>query len=169
MPPLSIRLKKHPDGSASLACVRADGSVTWQNQKGKLGTFFPPHDLTHYAVETVLDVRRAFYGLVADGWDIGDFSAPWPRGLLPAEAGEVEGIVGVLDLERRLGAPLTAEAFAEQRRMQAEAIGAKGKAPLAVTHHLTQAELMAIRTRRDDLIAQWQALPSGETMELAFG
>ena len=51
MPGLTIRLKRHPDGSASLTCTRADGSVTWQRQQGQLAIVFPPHDLTHFAID----------------------------------------------------------------------------------------------------------------------
>src|SRR5215207_7563384 len=68
-PRLTIRIKKNADGTAALTCTRADGSVTWQRQQGTQGMFFPRHDLTHFAVETVLGHRRGFYGLVADGWD----------------------------------------------------------------------------------------------------
>ncbi|HEY5060709.1 MAG TPA: hypothetical protein VII52_04185, partial [Gemmatimonadaceae bacterium] len=74
MPELIIRIKKKSDGSAALSCIRADGTTTWQQQNGKLGRFFPLHDLTHYAVESVLGFRNAFYGLVASGWDLADFA-----------------------------------------------------------------------------------------------
>ncbi|MEO6878234.1 MAG: hypothetical protein ABI205_07125, partial [Gemmatimonadaceae bacterium] len=70
MPDLLVRFKKKSDGSAALQCTRADGTVTWQRQEGELGQFFPLHDMTHLAVESVLGLRRAFYGLVAEGWDI---------------------------------------------------------------------------------------------------
>lgn len=80
MTDLIIRIRKNADGSAILSCLRADGSVTWQRQTGTHGRFFPIHDLTHYAVETVLGHRRGFYGLVAEGWNVTDFGAPWPRG-----------------------------------------------------------------------------------------
>ena len=50
-PKLNIRLKRHPDGSASITLTRADGTVTWQRQKGSLAMVFPSHDLAHYAVE----------------------------------------------------------------------------------------------------------------------
>src|SRR2546430_9090725 len=56
---LLIRIKKKSDGSAALSCLRADGSVTWQRQNGQQGRFFPLHDLTHYAVETVLGHTRS--------------------------------------------------------------------------------------------------------------
>lgn len=97
-PELLIRLKRSTDGTAALSCMRADGTVTWQRQTAALSGFFPPHDLTHYAVESTLGYRHGFFGLVADGWDISDFAAPWPRGRLPVEALEVEMAVGVVEM-----------------------------------------------------------------------
>jgi hypothetical protein len=47
---LTIRIKKNHDGTAVLSCTRADGSVTWQKQKGSNASFFPQHDLTHYSI-----------------------------------------------------------------------------------------------------------------------
>jgi hypothetical protein len=38
--------------------------------------FFAYHDLAHYAVETTLGPGQAFLGLVASGWDLGDFGSP---------------------------------------------------------------------------------------------
>ncbi|MGH8436256.1 MAG: hypothetical protein ACRERX_17645, partial [Pseudomonas sp.] len=59
---LTIRIKKGRDGPHSLVCQRADGSMTMQHHPTE---FFPLHDLIHYAVETVLNYQRGFYGLVA--------------------------------------------------------------------------------------------------------
>ena len=73
-PDLEIRLKRHADGSASITLIRADGTVTWQRHSGSLALVFPSHDLTHYAVEQPLGYAGAFFGLVADGWDISDFA-----------------------------------------------------------------------------------------------
>src|SRR5687768_3269898 len=95
---LLIKITKRTDGGYVIACVRADGSVTWQ--KGASAAFFPRHDLTHYAVETELRHRRGFFGLIAEGWDFGDFSSDWPRGRIPADAEPAELIVGLLDSER---------------------------------------------------------------------
>ena len=106
---LTIRIKKNTDGTAALSCTRADGTVTWQRQQGAQGLFFPRHDLTHYAVETVLEYRSAFYGLIATGWNISDFGPPWPRGQMPEEAGVAELIVGFLDAERASQARWSAE------------------------------------------------------------
>ena len=98
-PTLTIRLKKGADGGSSIRCTRADGTVTWQRQDPAKARFFVRHDLTHYAVETVLEHRRGFYGLLAEGWDFTDFGAPWPRGPIPADADPAELWVGFLDAE----------------------------------------------------------------------
>lgn len=140
--PLVIAIKKKSDGSASLACRRADGSVTWQRQEGAQGRFFPRHDLTHYAVETVLGMDQAFYGLVASGWGFGDFGHPWPRGPMPPEAIAAELIVGYLDAERAAGVTWSARDF---NAKAAAYHGARGEAP---GFELQEADLDLIRDRK---------------------
>jgi hypothetical protein len=160
---LTIRIKKNADGSAALSCTRRDGSVTWQRQQGAQGRFFPLHDLTHYAVETVLRHPRGFYGMVASGWDISDFGAPWPRGRIRADADPSELIVGFLDTERASGTRWTAADFND-------------KTALYYTEHnlattpptLTDDDLARVRQRRAQLFAEWDAVPPGGTLELTF-
>lgn len=153
MPELLIRIKKKTDGAAALSCTRADGSVTWQRQGGIQGRFFPIHDLTHYAVETVLGHRRGFYGLVADGWDFTDFGAPWPKGRLPDDMDPSELIVGFLDMERAGGVEWTTEDFNES---------------LSRSFHITPEQLARVRGQVGELTHQWLTLPAGETLELSF-
>lgn len=160
---LVIRIKKKTDGSAALSCRRADGSVTWQRQDGRQGRFFPLHDLTHYAVETVLGDPRGFYGLVAAGWDLTDFGQPWPRGPLPPDAVMSEFIVGVLDRERAAGV----EWSASEVRDAAATYGAHHGTP--VTCAITDDDLRRVRAKRQELFARWAALPAGETLELIYG
>jgi hypothetical protein len=155
VPELLIRIKKKKDGDAALSCVRADGSVTWQRQEGDLARFFPLHDLTHYAVETVLGHRRGFYGLVADGWDLDDFGAR----PLPADMDPSEGIVGLLDVERHQGSRMSVTALLE--------VGG-GHAVRGAVASLSDEDLDAVRARRAELFALWEALPAGETLELPF-
>ena len=162
MPELLIRIKKRADGSAALSCVRADGSTTWQRQEGRSGEFFPRHDLTHYAVETVLGHRRGFFGLVAEGWDLADFGSPWPKGPIPADAEPSEAIVGLLDFERYQGAKVSAADLRERLGM------VEGASLVDVLSLVTEEELEAIRARRAELFARWDALPVGETLELPF-
>ena len=66
MPDLIVRIKKKTNGEAALTCQRADGSITWQRQEGEASRFFPMHDLTHFAVESILGLDAAFFGLIAD-------------------------------------------------------------------------------------------------------
>jgi hypothetical protein len=162
MPDLLIRIKKKTDGAAALSCLRADGSVTWQRQEGRQGRFFPIHDLTHYAVETVLGHRRGFYGLVADGWDLTDFGAPWPKGRLPQDLDPSELIVGFLDTERAGGVEWAAADFNEKAALYF----AQHRMPGAC--QITPEQLARIRTRLGELIDRWRALPAGETLELPF-
>lgn len=162
-PPLTIRLKRHSDGSASLSLTRADGTVTWQRQHGSLGYVFPPHDLTHYAIESALRDRRGFYGLIADGWDIADFASPWPRGPIPREAREVELIVGFFDSERRSGARWTASDFNEHAEKY---VAGRRHADSVTPPVLRDEDIARVRAMRDDLLARWSALAPGDALEL---
>jgi hypothetical protein len=158
-PELLVRIKKKPDGDAALSCVRADGSVTWQRQEGPRGRFFPLHDLTHYAVETVLGHRRGFFGLVAEGWDFTDFAAPWPKGRFPPDMDPSEMIVGLLDAERYQGEQMTIAELSERQN---------GRMIHSAIEGVSDRDLAAIRARRAELFAMWEALPPGETLELPF-
>ena len=160
---LTIRIKKNAEGSAALSCTRADGTVTWQRQNGAQGQLFPRHDLTHFAVETVLKHERGFYGLVASGWDLSDFGAPWPKGRIPADADPSELIVGFLDTERASGTRWTAADFNDKAAMYyAE------HQPGAVPPTLTDDDLTRVRQRRAELFAEWDTVPAGGAIELRF-
>lgn len=166
---LTIRFKRHPDGSASLSCVRSDGSTTWQRQTGSHGAVFPPHDLTHYAVETSLGYRRGFYGLIAAGWNIEDFAKPWPRGPVPDEAQEVELIVGFFDTERRSITQMSEAEFNDHaQRFVAAKQSRKAQSLGAPAPRLTLAQIEAVRQCRGELLARWAKLAPGETLELRF-
>ena len=158
---LLITIKKKTDGTAALSCRRDDGSVTWQRQEGQLARFFPLHDLTHYAVETVLGHRRGFFGLVADGWDVTDFGSK-SKGPLPTDADPSELIVGFLDAERASGTLWTAAECNDKLMRHHAELG------FARTCRLTDDELARIRARRAELFERWRALPAGESLELRF-
>jgi hypothetical protein len=162
MPALLIRIKKKADGGAALTCTRPDGSATWQRQEGSHARFFPHHDLTHYAVETVLGHQLGFYGLVASGWNLDDFGVPWPRGPIPADADPSELIVGFFDAERAAGARWSAGDFNEQARLYFAQHGR------AASLNITDDELARIRALRAELFARWEAVPAGGALELQF-
>ncbi len=147
---MQIEIAKQAGGEGVLRCIREDGSVTWQKQT-KHALYFALHDLTHYAVETVLRYRRGFFGLIAEGWDVDDTTGKTSRGVLPAEAIEVEQIVGLFDSERASGARWTTEEF-------------NSFAPRA----LTDSEIQEVRAFRAALFHQWSAIAPGQKLELTF-
>lgn len=157
---LQLRIKKGSDGRvASFALHRADGSFTVMRN---INPFFPIHDLTHYAVESTFRLRQGFYGMVSDGWNFEDFGAPWPRGPMPADRDPAEEVVGLLDLERATGFPMSLDDVNEQLRAFAAAHPAAP--PLVVT----EASLDAVRQRVRSYAAQWAALPNGQTLVLEY-
>src|SRR6185295_7095747 len=85
VPELRVQFTKRTDGGVVLRCLRRDGSVTWQRHE-KQAIFFSFHDLSHFAVETGLGFQSGFYGLLADGWDIGDTGGKGARGKLPPDS-----------------------------------------------------------------------------------
>ncbi|MSR21428.1 MAG: hypothetical protein EXR91_10730 [Gemmatimonadetes bacterium] len=105
--------------------------------------------------------RPGFYGLVADGWDFTDFGSPWPKGPLPRDMDPSEAIVGLLDAERAQGVRLSVS----------DLLALRGRGPMvaaAIPTTLTETDLDAVRARRAEVFALWEALPAGETLELPF-
>ena len=149
-----VEIAKRADGAGVLRCVRDDGSVTWQKQPDRHAAFFALHDLTHFAVETALECRRGFFGLVAAGWEIEDTTGKGARGPLPEEAGNVEHIVGLFDLERAGGQIWMIEEFHE--------FGGPGASGLTIE------QIGAIRKRRSELFQKWSAVAAGGTLRLQF-
>jgi hypothetical protein len=145
---LRIEIVKRTDGAGVLRCTRPDGSVSWQKQP-RHAAHFALHDLTHFAVETVLGCRRAFFGLVADGWDIEDTTGKGARGPLPEEAAETERIVGLFDAERACGVKWSATDFLQYTGRM-----------------LTDDEICRIRELRAELFRRWAAVPVGGALKL---
>jgi len=155
---MEIHLKKGRDGKSTLACVRPDGSRTW----AKLHPFFPEHDLTHCAVETVFGFRQAFFGLVQDGWELDRFEQPDGRRGMPREALWAEVMVGLFDQERAIREPKSAATFNEA--LQLALAGVK----VAAFRDVTDAELERVRAIRDEWTGRWRALPPGDTLVVPF-
>jgi len=153
-----IQLKKGRDAPATLACVRADGTRTW----GKEHPFFPVHDLTHCAVESVLGFDQAFFGLIAQGWDIDDFAKPRASRTMPPQAILAEHVVGVFDRERALPAPMPSPEFNEMVSASLPPVHRETFQPL------TDAQISRVRALRGTLEARWHALPVGGTLVVEF-
>ncbi len=145
-----IEIVKQADGGGILRCTREDGSVTWQKQT-RHAEHFALHDLTHYAVETVLGYGRGFFGLICEGWDVEETTGKDARGVLPAEAIEVERLVGLFEAERASGGRWSVEEF-------------NAFAPRA----LRDAEVREVRGFRAGLFDRWAATAPGQAMTLTF-
>ena len=134
--------------------------MTWQKQESRHAAFFALHDLTHFAVETVLGFQRGFFGLVSEGWEIEETTGKGSRGPLPNEAKEVEYVVGALDSERASAAIWSAQDFNQQAAIHA------ASAALPEPRWLTDEELERVRSRRAELFDEWRRVEPGEALEL---
>ena len=160
----SFESKRRPTDRPRSAARAPTGPSTWQRQDGKLGAFFPLHDLTHYAVETVLGFRRAFYGLLAEGWDLSSFGEAGTEGRLPEDAES-----------RRIDRRLLRSRTHHGQRERAPTNSTRRSATYSPTTNFRRRrfrvdddQLANIRRVRDELFARWRAVPAGETLELPF-
>lgn len=113
-----------------------------------------PHDMVHFAVETILDAR-GFLGRVAAG-EAADFTMG-----AEAESDGVERLVEVIQGDGWSGGATPAE---EMLALYAVTCDARKCPALAVD----AATIDAIRARMAELTAAWDAVPVGGTLELAF-
>ena len=98
---MEICFTKKEDDKHVLSCKRKDGTVTWINAD----EFFLRHDILHYAVETVLNFKWAFYGMITKGIVITDFDQPKNKRNtdFSNEALLAEHIVNLIMIETREG------------------------------------------------------------------
>ena len=149
-----IRFKKgknqHKHKPNTLTCIRNDGSVTWAH----LHRGFVQHDFAHYVVERTLGFQNAFFGLVANGYNIPDFSLPLSKRTfkLPSEAIEVEPIVALLQAELWDSFPyLLLEPNSPE-----------------LPPNITSEQIETMRQHLRKLMHQWNSLMPGESMTLHF-
>jgi hypothetical protein len=152
-PDLIIQIKKVRDSKPTLVSIRADGTRTW----GQLHAFFPEHDLTHFAVESVMQCRNAFFGLISQGWSIDDFALPGAAQRLPFEALWVENIVMLIERGGLQSASELNEHLSLLTNAQAEQ-----------AFRFTSAQWESICAERAARLQQWRELVDGETMEIHF-
>ncbi len=149
-----IRFKKgknqHKHKPDTLTCIRNDGSVTWSH----IHRGFVQHDFAHYVVETTLGLQNAFFGLVAQGHDIPDFSLSKTERpfKIPKEAIDTEPIVLLLQAEQWESFP---EPLLESHRIEHR-------------HDITIEQIETMRQRLKKLMQHWDNLMPGESMELHF-
>ncbi len=158
---MRIQLKKNTKKPCVLTCIRDDGSTTWS----KLHQGMEPHDLAHYAVEKVLNFDKAFYGMLNEGYDIGDFELPRdqrPEPLMPANlhtsAVQTEHIVNLLTIEF-FNTGEDPDFLNSLRTILDEN-------DLPYPQELDEARLKEIRDTFLQLMYQWGQVQEGENLEL---
>ena len=156
--PLRIELKKGRDSRPTLVCIRSDGSRTWS----AVHAHFPVHDITHFAVESVLGFSQAFFGLIAAGWSIDEFAERGAAARMPAEALIAELVVGLLDQERASEQLLRAD---DLNLILNQALLARGWDPF---RPILDQELGTIRKLRGELQTAWSGLDSGQAITMEF-
>ncbi|MEX0274414.1 MAG: hypothetical protein AB3N16_08555 [Flavobacteriaceae bacterium] len=156
-----IQVRKKAQGPNILMCTRNDGSCTWAS----IHPGMELHDLAHVVVETTLGFSNAFYGLVAQGYDIGDFALPRekrPKELLPSnlpvEAHQAEHIVNMLHITFREG---RADMLGTLQTLLSE--GKMGY-PVQLTTEKWNGMIMDLRELSD----QWDGLGLEGTLEFNF-
>ena len=160
---MKIQFKKGKDKPSTLTCARDDGSNTWT----KIHDNFEAHDLAHYAVETILGFDNAFYGLLAQGFNIEDFELPKnqrPNALipsnLPVEALQTEHMVNLLMTEAHENSSFDFIATLQQ------ILDNDG---IPFPEGLTPKSLDDIKNCFQKLMNDWNALKAGGTLDLTFG
>ena len=157
---MTIRFKKGKNQSKhkpdTLTCIRDDGSVTWTY----LHRGFAIHDFAHYVVETTLGFENAFFGLVAKGYDIPDFSEPKAQRPfeIPEEAMNTEPIVALLQVDF----PNTPS----PQHANSNGLFQEHSATLPIS--ITDEQLEVMQQKLRALLGQWNDLRPGESMTLQF-
>ena len=92
---MKIEFYRSKANQVILYLTRNDGSTTWS----KLHPGIEAHDIAHYAVESVLNLKDSFFGLIERGAEISDFEDKEKQPFLPKEALFTEHLVNLLQTE----------------------------------------------------------------------
>ncbi len=155
---MEIIFKKTGQDEHVLSCRRNDGTITWSY----VSSFFIIHDLCHYAVETILPLKKAFFGMIQGGTEITEFDLPKEHRniLLTEEAFFAEQLVNLLNIEYSQG------------RMEnfIEIFNAiyTNKDGFDLVSLITEKKLGEIRNASNEVMQRWQSLHENETMTLLF-
>ena len=124
--------------------------------------FFIRHDLSHYAIETILQFKTAFYGMIQNGMDIRDFENKEKRKalLITAEAWYAENMANLFLMETKNGN------FEDFNSISSQTL-AEMNLPFPALL-LNEDDLNTIRNYLQQLLFQWNQLPTGDTLRLNF-
>lgn len=153
-----LQLTKNTGKPHIIKYIRDNGTETWMYGD----EFFVRHDLSHYAIETVLSYTTAFIGMLNRGMDIKDFENREKRKaiLVTEEAFYTENMANLFLTE------ILQDEFDDFNSVQQQAFGVFGDKFPAIT--LPAGAIDQVRLRLRQLLDQWNELPEDATMELQF-
>ena len=157
---MQILFKKEAGKPHSMRYVRDNGSVAWQ----RCDDYLIQHDLTHFAVETTMNWRDGFYGMIARGVEITDFEKPKSeKPAIPREAAYAEAMANALQRELSAAQNFDTQNFDESFAVN---LGTMKIEPPFVG--ISEEKINVVRAKIRRLWHVWQNLPIGETLELTF-
>ena len=141
-----------------ISCKRNDGSVTWMQSDD----FFVRHDLMHYAVETTMNYKNGFYGILNSGVNITDFELPKDKRNFEftPQALYAETLVGLISTELSQG---NFENIEETINDMYKANYPGVKAP-----EINPASIDQIKVRYHELVLDWMKLSPDQKLVLHF-
>jgi hypothetical protein len=163
---MRLRFTKFSDKQPTLTCIRDDGTTTWFQSETN-GDFFVYHDLTHYAVESVMGYTKAFFGLVKAGRDLNDFNTDGETMVdLDPEASYAELFAGILSIRTyqadHMQAPESAIAYADVIQTIVDRC-AEFELPAPV---ISEEKYNAVVALQRELHQRWQQTEPGSALEL---
>ena len=155
---MTIAFSKKENKQHTLTCTRTDGSQTWM----QVSDFFVAHDLMHYATETVLQYKDAFYGMLNRAINITDFEKPKSQRtvVLSEQAIIAEHLVNLLLIEHNQGAMAD---FNETLLLSFAADNPEIKPPV-----VSEETHKKIHNIFSEQINKWYKLATGQTLVLNF-
>lgn len=120
------------------------------------------HDLCHYAVETILPLKNAFFGMVAGGIDISEFDLPLEKRNveISVEAIFAEHLVNLFVTDHTQGRIDNLTGLMEDIY--------RGQGGSTILPLLTDEKIEMIRAKVNELSAQWKSVPEKQALRLNF-
>ena len=155
---MKIIIKKKVGNKHNISYIREGFEDYWI----EADNFLILHDLCHYAIETTLQYKNAFWGLIAEGINPGIFENKETRDalVLTNEAWYAEHLANLLLIEFTQGKFEDINAMLEKSLQQQN--------PLIPTIQFSNIVIVEIRALLHTLIENWRVVEVGDYLSLDF-
>ena len=155
---MKIIIKKKAGNKHTISYIREGFEDYWI----EADDFLVLHDLCHYAIETTLQYKNAFWGLIAEGINPGIFENKETRDalVLTNEAWYAEHLANLLLIEFTQGKFEDINAMLEKSLQQQN--------PLIPTIQFSNIVIVEIRALLHTLIENWRVVKEGDYLSLDF-